>query len=401
MAPPPTSPLLLHSYRRYKTRMGAFVTWLASTVQETGEVAELFGDNRGTAPKDKNKGKNKSKGKAKVTSEAQPRIIHTRKTQMIQISDLVQLAQVIAGADIEVPKVMLYILRDVTLDWKPVDIYFPKTGNDNRVNEILDKVLTILKPECPELTGVEEEETTTDGPERISQIQSLLPKPVEPTDAGSSEWILSRLQKGRPDSYQLAPTDENKIFAAYCLLQDMPESRLHVQLDADVTRECEELQDIAKSTLNTVDDCLKHGPHEGNVTDTYYAKLLKPLKDLISERAIGDKDGELIAKAYKTKGPKRTDVLLKKHIMHSGLQLAEILEDTYERAMALHEVKVVLHLAHLYHAARQSRTIPSTAQWIDLNYMVARQKEHIFSGAPPELAHLWVSSYLPALGCSD
>jgi hypothetical protein len=101
---PAISDLNFHTYRRYKTWMSIFITWLAKAARGTDEVPEIFGDPvqafAGSA-----KGKQKKKGKA---TKAPQKRKEKGKTHMIQCGQLERLAEVIAGADgVEVPEVSM------------------------------------------------------------------------------------------------------------------------------------------------------------------------------------------------------------------------------------------------------------------------------------------------------
>lgn len=110
------NPLIFDTYRQYKAGTHKVMAWLASRVQETTILSELFPS---TSTTSENKGKGRLKGKARTAAKKTP------EKYLIPLAKITRIAESIASiTEVKVPETIIRTLEEVIAARNACSDYF-------------------------------------------------------------------------------------------------------------------------------------------------------------------------------------------------------------------------------------------------------------------------------------
>ena len=230
---------LYDSYKRYKTSTNEFLTWLVENAPSSARLA--MQPIRETEPKGP-----RPKGKERRAAKKQS----PSKTHIVAISHIIPLAQGLVKnvkKPVEVPRSVIGILQRTIAARNECAVWFEaQAKQETSLSEsvkrhsyfvgVLAKALEILEPQTvPVETGsAEPSNTEEDKSTKPTAIDNNMFADLELEDfelqggvnilnthARNTDKARARAQESTQNVYEAEPSDEDMVFATYCLFQDL------------------------------------------------------------------------------------------------------------------------------------------------------------------------------------
>ncbi|KAF2119827.1 hypothetical protein BDV96DRAFT_595451 [Lophiotrema nucula] len=243
------SPLLAHTYRRYKEGTSQIVQWLAETARATGLVNHMF--EAQTTEGGRKKGKQR-KGTSRQGA-----------TYLLPVNAFLTFANAIASVKTEVPVHLIATLRDVIRLRKSFGSWYSSPEADNTANSsttsdghqhfiaVLERVSDLLAPHSGnEFAKVQFERSSGAEKLRLSNMFEHL-EVQECDDTLSTGTMAPPVKKSqRQDTYKLETRPEDTSLALYCLMKDLTDMRFFVRQTWDEYRNKQVSLETAATIMN-------------------------------------------------------------------------------------------------------------------------------------------------------
>lgn len=219
-------------YKRYKAGTAQLVNWLADTARHCRDVTDILPSLRAAKNASKQAKKNKKRNDA---DDSQMQV-------KVSAASLLQLAEIVANANVPIPKGIITVAQDVIEGRKTCSTFYEalsvpensSVGEQNKSHRhfigILEQILGVLlkafnaRPPSKSLGKTQQEKSDEDG-NGLGNIFSCL-QVEEPSTTPLGSAPTPRLTVVSSNiTFELETSEEETTFAVWCLLTDLYDIR--------------------------------------------------------------------------------------------------------------------------------------------------------------------------------